>query len=284
MAKKPALRVTDDPNIAEPTPAIAVPPSPGPEAATGTRYPELFAALTAPFDESVLIPRYDEEGRYEYYLPPAVVRERLNAVLGWENWWSDIFPSAHSCVCRLTIRLSDKRTITKTWAGPYTKISGNSYDDTLRFAAEMFGIGTNIGEPPVETGEEPAKEAPPAKPSSLEDVLKPGCFKQWVKAIVAKINREFSKKYPNTFLGSTGVLVDRNRLVSQLRERLAKERVVELDPRVTQIAEVEALLSPLFDIDPSLFNRVAKTIAKDHANLARAVRKGFGAGIDDSAA
>ena len=71
-----------------------------------TQHPDLFAALAAPFDASELKLRA-QAGRQMPYVTARNVMNRLDEVLGPENWWDDFVPLEHSVICRLTIRLPD---------------------------------------------------------------------------------------------------------------------------------------------------------------------------------
>jgi Rad52/22 family double-strand break repair protein len=72
---------------------------------------------------------------------------RLDDVLGPENWWDDFVPLEHSVICRLTIRLPDGTTLTKSDAGGYAGMADPGDDDKSGFAdafkraAVKFGVG-----------------------------------------------------------------------------------------------------------------------------------------------
>ena len=44
---------------------------------------------------------------------------RLDSVLGPENWWDEYIPLENSVVCKLSIRLPDGSIVTKADAGGY---------------------------------------------------------------------------------------------------------------------------------------------------------------------
>ena len=71
-----------------------------------TQHSNLFAALAAPFDSDEVKLR-SQGGRQLHYVTARNVMNRLDDVLGPENWWDDYVPLEHSVVCRLTIRLPD---------------------------------------------------------------------------------------------------------------------------------------------------------------------------------
>jgi hypothetical protein len=111
-----------------------------------TNYPDLFAALAAPFDPHEVKVRVASGGRQLAYITARTAMNRLDNVLGPENWWDDYVPSANSVQCRLTIRLPDGNTVTKCDAGGYAGMADQGDDDKSGFsdafkrAAAKFGV------------------------------------------------------------------------------------------------------------------------------------------------
>jgi hypothetical protein len=107
---------------------------------------ELFAALAAPFENDEVRNR-QQGGRQLQYITARTVMNRLDDVLGPENWWDEYQPLEHSVICRLTIRLPDGATLTKSDAGGYAGMpdSGDDeksgFSDAFKRAAVKFGIG-----------------------------------------------------------------------------------------------------------------------------------------------
>jgi hypothetical protein len=72
---------------------------------------------------------------------------RLDDVLGPAGWWDEYVPQEKSVICRLTIRLPDGTTLTKSDAGGYAGMADSGDDDKSGFsdafkrAAVKFGIG-----------------------------------------------------------------------------------------------------------------------------------------------
>lgn len=110
-----------------------------------TQHPDLFAALAAPFDEQELKTR-TQAGREMTYITARTAMNRLDEVLGPENWWPEFTPGERSVMCRLTIRLPDGSTLTKADAGGYAGMADGGDDDKSGFsdsfkrASVMFGI------------------------------------------------------------------------------------------------------------------------------------------------
>ena len=111
-----------------------------------TQHRDLFAALAAPFDSDEVKLR-SQSGRQLHYVTARTVMNRLDDVLGPENWWDDFVPLEHSVICRLTIRLPDGTTLTKSDAGGYAGMADPGDDDKSGFAdafkraAVKFGVG-----------------------------------------------------------------------------------------------------------------------------------------------
>ena len=113
---------------------------------TMTQHRDLFAALAAPFDPDEVKLR-TQAGRQLHYVTARTVMNRLDDVLGPENWWDDFVPLEHSVICRLTIRLPDGTILTKSDAGGYAGMADPGDDDKSGFAdafkraAVKFGVG-----------------------------------------------------------------------------------------------------------------------------------------------
>lgn len=107
---------------------------------------ELFAALAAPFSDDELRVR-SQSGREFQYVTARTVMNRLDEVLGPANWWDEYTPMENAVVCRLTIRLPDGDTLTKSDAGGFTTtVDASDYEksgfsDAFKRAAVKFGVG-----------------------------------------------------------------------------------------------------------------------------------------------
>jgi hypothetical protein len=127
----------------------------------GTGFPELFAALAAPFSDREVKSRQGT-GRQFKYVTARTVMNRLDTVLGPENWW-DAYATFENCVvCSLTIRMPDGREVTKTDAGGHAGMqdSGDdeksAYSDGFKRAAAKWGIGRFLYGDGVPRYEQPA--------------------------------------------------------------------------------------------------------------------------------
>jgi hypothetical protein len=136
---------------------------------------EIFAALAAPFADDEVRSRR-QNGRDFQYITARMVMNRLDEVLGPENWWDDYTPIENAIACRLTIQLPDGRTLTKCDAGGFTTTADTSdyeksgFSDAFKRAAVKFGVGRYLygdGIPPSirEALSQQSTDAPRARPA-----------------------------------------------------------------------------------------------------------------------
>jgi hypothetical protein len=144
-----------------------------------TKHPDLFAALAAPFEPHEVKVR-SAAGRQLHYITARTAMNRLDNVLGPENWWDEYVPNENSVLCRLTIRLPDGSTLTKADAGGYAGMADSGdddksgYSDGFKRAAVKFGVARYLYRDGVPTFVQervsvtaPAEPAPaPAEPSA----------------------------------------------------------------------------------------------------------------------
>lgn len=156
-----------------------------------TQYPDIFAALAAPFAPHEVKVR-QQAGRQLHYITARTAMNRLDSVLGPENWWDEYLPSDHSVLCKLTIRLPDGTLLTKADAGGYAGMSDqgdddkSGYSDAFKRAAVKFGVARYLyrdGVPEFVRERVPAQEVasgepqptissaspPPAEPSARRE-------------------------------------------------------------------------------------------------------------------
>ena len=114
-----------------------------------TKYPELFAALSEEFGPREV--RTRPQGKTQIsYITARTVMNRLDSVLGPENWWDKYTPQPTCVICELTIRLPDGSTLTKADAGGHAGMSDEGddekscYSDAFKRAAVKFGIGRHL--------------------------------------------------------------------------------------------------------------------------------------------
>lgn len=109
-----------------------------------TKFPNLWNALTAEFHPNDV----KIHPRGYRYTTVRTVMNRLDDVLGPENWWDDYTPTDSGAICRLTIRLPDGQLLTKVDIGgdaTTLKDLGDAdkggFSDGLKRTAFKFGVG-----------------------------------------------------------------------------------------------------------------------------------------------
>jgi hypothetical protein len=121
-----------------------------------TQHPDLFAALAAPFAPNEVKVR-GQAGRQLHYITARTAMNRLDEVLGPENWWDRYAPGENSVLCELSIRLPDGAVLTKCDAGGYAGMADqgdddkSGYSDAFKRACVKFGIARYLyrdGVPP----------------------------------------------------------------------------------------------------------------------------------------
>ncbi len=134
-----------------------------------TQFPDLFAALAAPFEAQEVRLR-SQGNRQIHYITARTAMNRLDSVLGPENWWDEYVPGENSVLCQLTVRLPDGSTLTKADAGGYAGMPDQGDDDKSGFsdafkrAAVKFGVGRYLyrdGVPAFVKEREPAVSQAP---------------------------------------------------------------------------------------------------------------------------
>lgn len=134
-----------------------------------TKYPDLFAALAAPFDEHEVKTR-NQAGRQLHYITARTAMNRLDSVLGPECWWDHYQPGEHSVICTLTIRLPDGECLAKQDAGGYAGMADRGDDDKSGFsdafkrACAKIGVGRYLYRDGV-----PSYPTSPREPGSDDD-------------------------------------------------------------------------------------------------------------------
>lgn len=111
-----------------------------------TEYPELFEALARPFRDDQI--KQLRKGSITLsYATARTYMDRLDEVLGPENWWSDYSSSEDGVMCMLTIRLPGGEIVTKRDVGGRAGMTDSGDDeksgfsDAFKRACVMFGVG-----------------------------------------------------------------------------------------------------------------------------------------------
>lgn len=115
-----------------------------------TKYGDLFQALAAPFEPWEVRTKEGPGGRRLRYITARVAMNRLDLVLGPENWCDAYQPHENSVICKLTITLPDGSTLTKSDAGGYPGMADQGdddkggYSDAFKRACVKFGVGRHL--------------------------------------------------------------------------------------------------------------------------------------------
>jgi hypothetical protein len=113
-----------------------------------TAFPEIFAALAAPFQREEVRSRTAPGGRVLHYVTARSIMNRLDEVIGPESWWDryELIGQA-GMVCHLSVRLPDGQVVTKQGIGGITAMPDESDSektgetDAFKRASAKFGVG-----------------------------------------------------------------------------------------------------------------------------------------------
>lgn len=111
---------------------------------------DIFTSLALPFEEPELKFKPGAGGRYLDYITDRTAANRLDDVLGPANWWDEYVPLDKVVICKLTIRLPDGTTVTKSNAGAYADMADEGdgekggFSDAFKRAAAKFGVGRHL--------------------------------------------------------------------------------------------------------------------------------------------
>ena len=147
-----------------------------------TMHPDLFAALAAPFEPHEVKVR-SQNGRQLHYITARTVMNRLDSVLGPENWWDEYVPGENSVLCKLSVRLPDGSLLTKADAGGYAGMADSGdddksgYSDGFKRAAVKLGVARYLyrdGVPSFVQERTPdAEHAAPTTPAQTATAAEP---------------------------------------------------------------------------------------------------------------
>lgn len=113
-----------------------------------TKFPEIFESLAEPFPPQAV--KILPKGGGIRYVTARTVMNRLDSVLGPENWWDEYTPHPNCVVCRLTVRLPNGDVLTKVDAGGHAGMADegddekSGYSDAFKRAAVKFGVGRHL--------------------------------------------------------------------------------------------------------------------------------------------
>jgi len=113
----------------------------------GTNYVPIFSALAAPFPQRELKQRTGQGGRTLHYITARQVMNRLDDVVGPENWEDTYTETKEGMKCRLVIVLPDGQHVAKEDGAGFCKMDSgedaekSGFSESFKRAAVKFGIG-----------------------------------------------------------------------------------------------------------------------------------------------
>lgn len=112
-----------------------------------TQFPEFWARLSAKFDAQDVKVRRGPGGRDLHYVTARTVMNRLDDVVGPENWYDIYEHVPGGIMCQLTLRLPDGSLRTKMDGASFgdkedeEDVHKTCYSEALKRAAVKFGVG-----------------------------------------------------------------------------------------------------------------------------------------------
>lgn len=147
-----------------------------------TKYPEIFAALAAPFPAGEVKTRQGGGGRQLSYITSRTAANRLDAVVGPERWESEFYEVVGCLACRITITMPDGSRVAKCDGGGFKQMTERNragqdvpdeentdktgFSDAFKRAASAWGVGRYLykdGVPDYRDEGEPAAAPVPAR-------------------------------------------------------------------------------------------------------------------------
>lgn len=164
-----------------------------------TKHAKLWQELSEPFDKREVKTRKGGGGRELAYITARQAMNRLDKVLGPENWWDDYVEIGNVLYCRLSVRMPDGQIVTKMGAGGFKQMTEKARDgsivideentdktgesDAFKRAAVKFGIARELyGDGIVDFAPTIAKAAN----------TPPDSWHEWLDWAAGKMNRKAS--------------------------------------------------------------------------------------------
>lgn len=217
-------------------------------------FSDLFALLAAPIEPHLIEQRPGGRGLMLPYITARTVMDRLDQVVGPENWWDHFQVLNRGVLCALTIRLPNGELLTKEDAGAPAGMEDegdnekSAFSDALKRAAVKFGIGryleTADAREPARTERPsqvpPPRQAPPAPARNHASHFPPPPevprtgreFYGWMKSMEAETGRSILKPVNARAKdkGFSGRTIDLS--PAEVAELLPFAKELALDPRL----------------------------------------------------
>ena len=145
-----------------------------------TNFPELFAALAAPFAPEEVKSRPGGNGRHLYYVTASTVANRLDEVLGPEAWDFELAPWGEGALIgTLVVRLPDGSVLRKSNVGGRADMAAGDDDaksaasDCLKRCATLLGVARYLYQDGVPRFVRAARVATATPAATVEPVAEP---------------------------------------------------------------------------------------------------------------
>lgn len=218
----------------------------------GTKYPVLFKDLSSPFSRDEVKERRESGRKYDY-ITARTAMNRLDEVLGPENWFDEYFPQGeNSVLCKLTIRLPDGSLLTKQDAGGMAGMKDpgdddkSGYSDAFKRACVKFGVGrylykdgvpdysdTDVNGEIRENEEESGSEPQPVATGPSATRKDPRTLVELIRAGVIKCNSEYALKY------AAKEVVNHYQVVNHLFKRAVDEGKINVKSTIDMLFSVK---------------------------------------------
>lgn len=135
-----------------------------------TKFPELFAALSAPFPPECIKTRPGGAGIKLSYITARVAQNRLDEVLGPENWRPEYEETKDGVKCSLWLMMPDGNWLAKQDGGGFAAMKDESdteksgYSEAFKRAAAVWGIARYLYRDGIPKYERPPATSKPSLP------------------------------------------------------------------------------------------------------------------------
>lgn len=122
----------------------------------GTKHPDVFAALAAPFGKAEVKERPGQGGVMLKYITARTAMNRLDEVIGPENWQCEFMETEKGIKCRLMLRIENQWIPKEDGAGfasmkDASDTEKSGFSEAFKRVCVMWGIGRYLyrdGMPP----------------------------------------------------------------------------------------------------------------------------------------
>jgi hypothetical protein len=113
---------------------------------SGTMFPGLWNQLSRPFDANE-VRSLNKGGKRIYYATARTYANRMDEVLGPENWWDEYAEGKDGVICKLSVRMPDGRVVSKVDVGGSAGMTDqgddekSAYSDAFKRGCAKWGCG-----------------------------------------------------------------------------------------------------------------------------------------------